>query len=82
MFPPLYECSKCGKPVKVTAQGDGAEPIKQFSCGHTDATIWANRSVTLYGKGTLENMNPLKRGAIRLRLTVRQLLSYLTGRSI
>lgn len=81
-FPPLYECSVCGKPVKVIVREEGQEPIKKFSCSHTDATIWANRKVTLRGKGALENMNPLERGAIKLKLTVRQFLSYLTNRSI
>jgi len=50
-FPPLYECSVCGKPVKVTPQGEGLEPVKVFACEHTTATIWANRKVTLRGKG-------------------------------
>jgi len=81
-FPPLYECSVCGKPVKVTPQGDGLEPLKEWKCEHTSATIWANRKVTLRGKGALEAMNPLQRGTIQLKLTVRQFLSYLTGRSI
>lgn len=81
-FPPLYECSKCGLPVKVIPQGEGVEPLKLFECDHTDATIWANRKVTLRGKGVLEAMHPLQRGMIRLTLTVRQFLSILTGRSI
>lgn len=81
-FPPLYECSVCGKPVKVTPQGEGVEPIKKFKCEHTDAIIWANRKVTLRGKGAFEAMNPLQRGSIKFKLTVRQLLSYLTNRSI
>jgi len=80
-FPPLYECSVCGKPVKVTKLAD-AEPLKEWSCQHTDATIWANRRVTLYGEGALDAMSPMRRGAIRLKLTVRQFLSALTGRSI
>ncbi len=80
-FPPLYECSVCGKPVTVTPVNDG-EPVKRFACEHTDAVIWANRKVTLRGVGQLETMNPLQRGAIRLTLTVRQFLSILTGRSI
>lgn len=81
-FPPLYECSVCGKPVKVISRGEGIEPIKKFSCEHTDAIIWANRKVTLRGKGALETMNPVQRGAIKIKLTVRQLLCYLTNRSI
>lgn len=78
-FPPLYECSVCGKPVKVTPQGEGLEPIKKFKCDHIDAIIWANRKVTLRGKG---NLNALQKSSIKIKLTVRQLLSYLTGRSI
>jgi hypothetical protein len=81
-FPPLYQCSVCSSPVKVTVIGEGVEPIKEFSCEHTDAIIWAHRKVTLRGIGALENMNPLKRGTIKLKLTVRQFLSCLTGRSI
>lgn len=81
-FPPLYECSICGAPVKVMPQGEGVEPIKTFACAHTTAAIWANRKVTLRGKGALEAMNPMQRGAIHLKLTVRQFLSALTGRSV
>lgn len=80
-FPPLYECSACGAAVKVTPR-DGADPIIERKCGHGDAPIWANRKVTLRGKGALEAMHPLQRGAIRLTLTLRQFLSALTGRSI
>lgn len=81
-FPPLYECSKCGLPVKVIPQGDGVEPVKVFECDHTDAIIWANRKVTLRGVGRLDAMNPAQRGMIRLTLTVRQFISALTGRSV
>lgn len=81
-FPPLYECSVCNKPVKVTPQGEGIEPLIERKCDHTTATIWANRKVTLRGKGALDAMNPLQRGTIKLTLTVRQFLSALTGRSI
>lgn len=81
-FPPLYECSVCGKPVEVTGRGVGVEPLKVFSCDHVNATIWANRKVTLRGRGALENMNPVRRGTIKLTMTVRQFLSALTGRSI
>jgi len=80
-FPPLYECSVCGKTVKVTTR-EGQEPLIEWKCEHTTATIWANRKVTLRGKGALDAMNPLQRGTIKLKLTVRQFLSYLTGRSI
>lgn len=79
---PLYECSQCGAAVKVKPQGEGVEPVKEFSCGHTDAPIWANRKVTLRGVGALEAMSPAQRCAIRMRLTVRQLLCALTGRNI
>lgn len=81
-YPPLYECSVCGKPVKVVPQGEGKEPIKRFSCPHTDAVIWANRKVKLRGKGAMEAMHPVQKASIKITLTVRQLLSYLTGRSI
>lgn len=81
-FPPLYECSVCGKPVKVTQQENGCEPLKEWKCEHTTATIWANRKATLRGKGALETMNPINRGTIKFKLTVRQFLSYVTGRSI
>lgn len=80
-FPPLYECSVCNKAVKVTPR-EGQEPLIERACEHHDATIWANRKVTLRGVGSLEAMNPVRRGAIRLTLTVRQFLSALTGRSI
>ncbi len=80
-FPPLYECSVCHEPVTVTAR-DGQEPLIQRRCEHSDAAVWANRKVTLRGKGQLEAMNPVQRGAIRLTLTLRQFLSALTGRSI
>lgn len=76
-FPPLYECSECGKPVKVTPV-EGGEPIIKRSCGHT-AVIWANRKATLYGKG---DVNVATRWQRKIKLTVRQLLSALTGRSI
>lgn len=82
LFPPLYQCSVCGKPVKITQRGEGQEPLKEWKCEHTTAPIWANRKVTLRGKGALDMMNPMQRGAIRLKLTVRQFLSALTGRSI
>lgn len=81
-FPPLYQCSVCEKPVKVMPQPDGAEPLKEWKCEHTTAAIWANRKVTLRGKGSYEMMGPVQRGAIRLKLTLRQFLSALTKRSI
>ena len=75
-FPPLYECSVCGAAVKVTPQGDGVEPLKEFACEHTTAIIWANRKVTLHGKGALVPTHA------RIKLTVRQFLSALLGRSV
>jgi hypothetical protein len=78
-FPHLYECSVCGKAVTVEPQGLGVEPIKRFSCEHTDAVIWANRKVTLYGKGEI---SVVTRWARKIKLTVRQLLSAWTGRSV
>jgi hypothetical protein len=81
-FPPLYECSQCGAAVTVTPQGEGVEPLKQFSCPHTTAIIWANRKVTLRGRGELEGKPLIERTCIRLKLNLRQLLSRLTGRSI
>lgn len=77
-FPPLYECSVCGKSVSVTAV-EGAEPVIKRSCGHEGATVWANRKVTLYGKGDVNIAVRFKR---KITLTVRQFLSALTGRSI
>lgn len=81
-FPPLYECSVCHAAVKVTMRGEGVEPEKKFSCTHTTSPIWANRKVTLRGKGKLNAMPGPQRVIIRLGLTVRQLLSGLTGRSV
>ena len=78
-FPPLYECSLCGAAVKVVPQGEGIEPLIKRKCKHSDAVVWANRKVTLRGKGKL---NPLKQTQVRLTVTVRQFLSCLTGRSI
>ena len=75
-FPPLYECSVCGAPVEIEPLGEGIEPRKKFRCEHVTATIYANRKVTLRGKG--EILSPV----LRLRLTVRQILSALLGRSI
>lgn len=80
-FPPLYQCSMCGASVKVTPQGVGVEPLKEFSCPHSNAVIWANRKVTLRGKGGI-NFDGRPPVAARIRLTLRQLLSALTGRSI
>lgn len=78
-FPPLYQCSVCGAAVKVTPRGEGLEPEKVFRCGHDDAIIWANRKATLRGMG---DVGFSKKAAIKVTLTVRQLLSALTGRSV
>jgi hypothetical protein len=79
-FPSLYECSICEKSVKVTPQGDGIEPIIKRSCRCPDDTIiYAKRKVTLRGKGTL---NPLQEAGVKITVSVRQLLSIITGRSI
>lgn len=78
-FPALYSCSVCEAPVKVKPQGEGIEPIIIRKCDHADAVIWANRKVTLRGKGQL---NAVEKTKIKVTLTVRQLLSFLTGRSV
>jgi hypothetical protein len=80
-FPPLYECSECGQPVRVIPR-PGGNPLIERACSHDEAVIWANRKVTLRGKGALESMNPLQRGVIHLKITLRQFLSALTGRSV
>lgn len=77
-FPPLYECSVCGAAVKVTPV-EGAEPHKEWKCEHTTATIYANRKVTLYGKG---DVSVGRRWQRKITLTVRQFLSAVTGRSV
>jgi hypothetical protein len=80
-FPPLYECSVCGLPVKVIPQGIGNEPEYKYhkDCEHRNVTIYAKRKVTLRGKGTL---NPIQQATHKVTISVRQLLSFLTGRSI
>lgn len=78
-YPPLYECSICHKPVKVISNGEGVEPTIKRKCNHHDAVVWANRKVTLRGKG---NLNPVQKMQIKIKLTLRQLLSAITGRSI
>jgi hypothetical protein len=81
-FPPLYQCSQCGQSVRVVPQGEGIEPVIVRKCGHDDAVVWANRKVTLRGVGAMENMGAAQRTAIKVTLTLRQLLSALTGRSV
>ncbi|CAK0764678.1 hypothetical protein CCP3SC1AL1_350009 [Gammaproteobacteria bacterium] len=80
-FPPLYTCSVCGKGVKVIPQREGKEPLYEYhkTCNHRNVTIYANRKVTLRGKGTL---NPLQEVTVKFTISARQLLSWLTGRSI
>lgn len=80
-FPPLYTCSVCGKAVKVIPQGTGKEPIYEYhkNCPHRDVTIYANRKTTLRGVG---KMNVLNETSYKITVTVRQLLSWLTGRSV
>ena len=80
-FPPLYACSLCGKAVKVIPQGEGNEPLYEYhkKCTHRNVPIYANRKVTLRGKGSL---NPLQEATVKITITLRQLLSLLTGRSI
>lgn len=80
-FPPLYECSVCGASVNVVPV-KGKEPVITWPCGHEGTTIYANRKVTLRGKGALDAMNLIQRGTIKLTMTVRQFLCALTGRSI
>jgi len=57
--------------------GVGVEPEYTYhkKCSHRGVTINANRKVTLRGKGKLNQIQ-------KVTLTVRQLLSLLTGRSI
>jgi hypothetical protein len=81
MFPSLYTCSVCNKPVKVTPQGLGNEPLYEYhkDCPHRNVTIYANRKVILRGKGQL---NTLQEAQYKITVSARQLLSWLTGRSI
>ena len=78
-FPPLYECSVCGKAVKVIPQGIGNEPLYEYhkDCPHRNVTIYAKRKVVLRGKG-----NMVQEATYKVTVSVRQLLSWLTGRSI
>jgi len=80
-FPPLYTCSVCGKAVKVIPQGIGKDPIYEYhkDCPHRNVTINANRKVTLRGKGQL---NTVQEFQYKVTVSVRHLLSWLTGRSI
>lgn len=79
-FPPLYECSKCGKAVKVIPQGEGIEPVINRSCEcPADTIVYAKRKVTLRGKGQLSNFQEAK---YKTTVLARRLLSWLTERSI
>lgn len=79
-FPPLYQCEKCNKTVKVKGMGVGVEPFIKRTCDcPNDTPVLARRKVTLRGKG---KMNLAKKMQIKVTLTIRQLLSALTGRSI
>jgi hypothetical protein len=78
-FPHLYECSVCGAAVKVKPQGEGVEPKIEWKCGHDGMTVYANRKVTLYGKG---DVNLLTRTTRKIKLTMRQFLSAVLGRSV
>jgi len=81
-FPPLYQCEMCGKAVSVTGQGVGVEPIIKRSCKCPDDTvIIARRKVTLRGDSQF-SAGIVKKTSIKIKLTVRQFLSALTGRSI
>jgi hypothetical protein len=80
-FPPLYQCEICGKAVKVKSLGECVEPEIKRSCKcPLDTPILAKRKVTLRGKG--QAGFTLKQQRIKITLTIRQLLSALTGRSI
>lgn len=80
-FPPLYSCSLCGKAVKVIPQGLGVEPEYEYhkDCPHRGVTIYANRRVILRGKGQL---NMVQETMYKINVSVRQILSWLTGRSV
>lgn len=80
-FPPLYSCSVCGKAVKVIPQGIGKEPVYKYhkDCTHRDVTINANRKVVLIGEGDL---NTIQKVTYKITVSARQLLSWLTGRSV
>lgn len=79
-YPPLYQCEICNKAVKVKGMGVGVEPLIKRSCDcPADTPILAKRKVTLRGKG---KMSVAKKMQIKITLTIRQLLSALTGRSI
>ncbi len=79
-FPALYECSICGETVKVIPQGDGVEPVIERSCKcPSDTIVYAKRKVTLRGVGSLSQAQEI---SYKIKVSARQLLSWLTGRSI
>jgi len=79
-FPALYECSICEATVKVIPQGEGIEPIIERSCKcPADTIVYAKRKVTLRGVGSL---NQTEEVVYKMKVSARQLLSWLTGRSI
>lgn len=79
-FPALYECSICGEAVKVIPQGDGVEPVIERSCKcPSDTIVYAKRKVTLRGVGSLSQAQEI---SYKIKVSARQLLSWLTGRSI
>jgi hypothetical protein len=79
-YPALYECSICEATVKVIPQGEGIEPIIERSCScPADTVVYAKRKVTLRGVGEL---NQVEETAIKIKVSVRQMLCWLTGRSI
>lgn len=80
-FPPLYECSVCGSAVKVKVDASG-NSVQTYKCGHDGALIFANRKVTLRGVGKLDSMSMPRREAIKITMTLRDLLCAITGRSV
>lgn len=80
-FPPLYQCEMCGKSVSVKGQGVGIEPIVKRNCDCPTTGIIARRKVTLRGDSQF-SAGIVKKSSIKIKLTLRQLLSAITKRSI
>jgi hypothetical protein len=79
-FPPLYQCEICDKAVSVTNVREGFEPTITRSCECPDDTpVLARRKVTLHGVG---GMNAITKTRIKVTVSLRQFLSFLTRRSI
>jgi hypothetical protein len=59
----------------------GKEPLYEYhkDCPHRNVAIYANRKVTLRGKGQLNQVQEMQ---YKVTVSVRQLLSWMTGRSI